>query len=428
MKQDEARDIHEEADRLIRGMYDGQVPWTSRERAREQKLSAAFATVRTEDAATAALYRLVYGTSIHLATIEPVSPGLGPRAGNTGIDALLHFARHSSRWLREPEEWTPDGKEPLAHVASLARHLFSRYPLPGFLDVAWLSGFDAQAESYREWFVHLGNGGKLESLAFPLPMTHRAAHYFLLAPDHFTIPAALRYGQIRAIGGREALAWNVLETFLAELQPDEPFWLSVLHFLINHPEIPIHQVGPILDYLHFRKFGTSGDDGPEPNLSMKGRTSTALLARMEEWHETLARLGKKSRQSWEPSGIRPLERAESDSLSAATCHWRILELTDSLSLLEEGREMRHCVRSYQDGCVKGEKSIWSLRLTLSDNPRAPRRLLTIEVNHNRRSIVQVRGKCNQTLGAMRGNRRMMLARDILRTWARERHLGIACAL
>jgi hypothetical protein len=428
MKQDEARAIHEEADRLIRGMYDGQVPWTARERARERKLSAAFATARPDEQATAALYRLVYGAPARLATIEPISPGLGPQAGNTGIDALLHFARFSDRWQRTPEEWTPDGKDSHTLVASLARHLFARYPLPAFLDASWLSGFDTQAESYREWFVHLGSGGRLESLAFPMPMTHRAAHHFLLALDHFTIPAALRYGQIRAIGGREALAWNVSETFLSNLQPDEPFWLSVLHFLVNHPEIPMHQVGPILDYLRFRKFGTGGDDGPEPSLSMKGRTSTALLARMEEWHETLARLGKKSRQSWEPSGIRSLERTEPDSLSAATCHWRILELTDSLSLLEEGREMRHCVRSYQDGCVKGEKSIWSLRLTLSDNPRAPRRLLTIEVNHNRRSIVQVRGKCNQTLSAMRGNHRMMLARDLLRAWAHERHLGIACAL
>jgi hypothetical protein len=160
---------------------------------------------------------------------------------------------------------------------------------------------------------------------------------------------------------------------------------------------------------------------------MKGRTLEALLRRMEEWHETLARLGKKARQTWSPSGIEPLERVERDRLSAATCHWRIVEITESVALAEEGQIMRHCVRSYQDACVKGQTSIWSLRLTLSDD-RTPRRLLTIEVNNHRRAIVQVRGKCNRSLGAMRGNRRMMYARDVLREWARGRHLGIACAL
>jgi hypothetical protein len=57
-----------------------------------------------------------------------------------------------------------------------------------------------------------------------------------------------------------------------------------------------------------------------------------------------------------------------------------------------------------------------------------RRLLTIEVNNHRRAIVQVRGKCNQTLSAMRGNHRMMQTRDILKSWAHTNHLGIACPL
>lgn len=77
-------------------------------------------------------------------------------------------------------------------------------------------------------------------------------------------------------------------------------------------------------------------------------------------------------------------------------------------------------------CRKRETSIWSLRVTFSGSTTV-RRLLTIEVNNQRRVIVQVRGHCNQPLTAMRGHRRMMLARDVLRDWARQRHLGIACS-
>lgn len=55
-------------------------------------------------------------------------------------------------------------------------------------------------------------------------------------------------------------------------------------------------------------------------------------------------------------------------------------------------------------------------------------VLVIEVNNHRRSIVQVRGNCNQTLSAMRGHRRVMLAREVRRDWARQRRLGIVCLL
>jgi hypothetical protein len=421
--------LHEEADALIRAMYLGQVGWAARERARELKLGAVFATVRGDTGASAALHRLIYdlqGRS-RLVAIEPVLQSIGPQAGNTGLDALLHFARRHEDWQRAPEEWTPDTDDARGQVGSLARHLFGHYPLPAFLDAAWLSGFSPLAEAQREWFVHLGRGGKLEAIRFPLPMTHRAAHYFLLAPEEFTVAAALRYGQIRALGGSEALAWAVAETFLSELQADEPFWLSVIHFFVNHPELSLSQVGPVVDYVRVRKYGFGNSDAPEPDFTMKGRTVEALLKRMEEWHEALARLDKKGRHTWGPSGIPPLERIEKDPLSSGTCHWRILEITDSMALAEEGRAMRHCVRSYQSACLKGETSIWSLRVTLSGNTTV-RRLVTIEVNNKRRSIVQVRGNCNQTLSAMCGHRRMRLAREVLRDWVRQRGLGIACSL
>jgi PcfJ-like protein len=420
---------HREADELIQSMYLGRIGWAARERAHELKLRAVFATVRGDAGVSAALHRLIQELEGRgrLVAIEPVLQSLGPQPGNTGLDALLHFARFHEGWLSAPEEWIPDREDARGQVGSLARHLFARYPLPGFLDAAWLSGFSELAEAYREWFVHLGRGDKLEAIHFPLPMTHRAAHYFLLAPEEFTVVAAMRFGQIRALGGTEALARAVAETFLADLQPDEAFWLSVIHFFANHRELPISQVGPVADYVRFRKFGSSGDDAPEPNFTMKGRTVDALLKRMAEWHEALARLGKKGRQSWSPSGIAPLDQVQKDPLSTGTCHWRIVEITNTLALAEEGRAMRHCVRSYQDTCVKGATSIWSLRVTLSGSPTM-RRLLTIEVNNQRRSIVQVRGNCNQPLAAMHGHRRMMLAREVLRAWARQGSLGISASI
>jgi hypothetical protein len=411
-------------------MYEGRLGWSARERVHALKLQAAFANVAGDATAEGALSRLVYGAAgARLNAVEPVLPSLGPQAGNTGLDALLHLARYADRWRREPEDWTPPGGTDDARewARSLAAHLFAEYPTPDFLLAAWFSGCGVRAEEYRDWWVHLAGGGKLEQVRFPAPMTHRAAHFFLLAPDDFSIPSALRYGQIRALNGPEALARAASETFLSDLQPDEPFWLSVLQFFVNHPRLPLSQFGPVADYARFRRYGTGKGDAPEPTFAMKGRTPDALLKRVAEWHETLARLGKRGRQVWSPSGIAPLDREEADTLSPARCRWQIVEITETLALAEEGREMRHCVRTYQEACVEGKTSIWSLRLTLSDNPQT-RRLLTIEVNNHRRAVVQVRAKCNQTLNALRGNRRMMQARDVLKAWAYARRLGIGCSL
>src|SRR5438046_1443739 len=94
---DEARKLHAEADRMIRAIYTGQMGWAARERAEQQKRGAAFAVVREDGDATAALHRLVHGLKgrTRLLAIEPLIPGRGPQPGNTGLDALLHVARFS---------------------------------------------------------------------------------------------------------------------------------------------------------------------------------------------------------------------------------------------------------------------------------------------------------------------------------------------
>ena len=404
-------------------MYQGTAPWATRQHARSLKQKALFASVEGDRAATDALCRLVYGFP-YLATLEPIAPSLGVEPGNTGMDAFLHLALQHSHWLAPPEDWQPPPGDsaPAASLATLLRHLLGRYPVAAPLDIAFCMGFDPLGNAGREWFVHMGCGGKQQDLRFPLPMTHRAVHFFLQAPAGFPLAAALRWGQILALNGREALAFALRDTRLQTLQTDEAFWFTVTTFLVNNP-LPADQVGPLIDFIHARRFGEG--DAPDAGFTMKGRTAASLLRDVSEWHDTLARLSTSTGQ-WQPSGITPFALATPDPLSGATAHWRIVELNDSLSLADEGREMRHCVRTYGRDCVAGHKSIWSLRLRLSDG--GSRRLLTIEVSTARHAIVQVRGKCNQTLPALRANKRVMLARDLLRQWAKEQHLGIACSL
>src|SRR2546423_14650653 len=89
MEAKESQRLHAEADRLIRGMYLGQVGWAARERARELKLHAVFATVRGDPGASAALHRLLYGLAGggHLVALPPGLGGPGPPPGETGRGA-----------------------------------------------------------------------------------------------------------------------------------------------------------------------------------------------------------------------------------------------------------------------------------------------------------------------------------------------------
>ena len=54
--------------------------------------------------------------------------------------------------------------------------------------------------------------------------------------------------------------------------------------------------------------------------------------------------------------------------------------------------MRHCVATYKESCVRRQVSIWSMQV---ETQRGQQRALTIEVDLPKRTICQVRGKCNR---------------------------------
>ena len=422
---------HAAVDALIRGIYIKRMPWTARRTAYQEKMRCTYATVQSDPHASAALHRLLNFAlqRTDWPGIELVIPSLGPQPGNTFLDGLLMVALRHTRWRQAPELWQPDtGVSPRRQFGAFVRHLFLGYPVPAFLDAAWFEGFTPHGETHRDWFLHLRHGHNIEAADVPVPLTHRAAHHFLQAPENTSIVGAMRWGQTLALGGDAALARTVAASRLGSILPDEPFWHSVLHFFVQHPGIEPDRVAPLIEYIYARKFGDTSDfsDAPQPDFSMKGRTLPALQKRLEEWHTMLAKEAKRIGVTWRPSGIAPFHLTERDPYGA-TNDWTIQELTSNRSLQEEGNEMRNCVRIYTGSCMRGTTSLWSLRARTGTAPR-PYRLLTIEVNNARRAIVQVRARCNRSLSSMPPNPRMKAAEEMLRRWASESRLSIACRL
>ncbi len=367
-----------------------------------------------------------------LLSTGPAVSLFGPQPGNTLIEGLAALAGWHHAWQGDPEEWRSGTHNGRRQFGALARHLLARYFVPPFMDAAWFMEPGPEARRRQGWFVHVGTGHNIRTADIPMRLTKRMAHHFLLAPHDLTLEGALRWGQIHGLGGDEYLARAVAATRLGELQEDEAFWLSFLHFLVNNPMLDRSCIGPMADFIHHRKFEPQEtvEDGearllapPEPGFSMKGRTVPALWNRVEEWHRQLARNRKAPPMVWEPSGIGGFELEERDTTTGYRVRWRVQELLSRAELVEEGRAMHHCVASYARSCAHGGTSIWSIRQEEMGQKTA-RRAMTVEVHNGRRHVVQARGHCNKGPNDRRASIRLSESGRILRLWAAQERLTV----
>jgi hypothetical protein len=341
------------------------------------------------------------------------------------VSGLLALACHHANWLRPIEDWQPTGDSPFPQFGSLAVHLLARYPVPAFMTSVWLRDRYAESVRYQGWYKHIGLGRNIRTADLSLPLTKMMTHHFMLAPDHFTVEAALRWGQVRGMGGSEELTRAVSATRLGRSFEHEDFWKTVIQFFVNEPTLdPIH-IGPIVDYLNFQKFvpqedfleeGDLGRPGPpQPNLTMKGRTKRSLLSQVEEWHKSLRHRPKIVPVHWERSGIGEFHFIEKDGRDQEPPRtWTIQELLRSGELYREGLAMQHCVASYARACAGRSSSIWSMRI---ENEVWRHRVMTIEVDLKNRTICQARRRRNA--------RPTGRAREMLERWARQERLTIA---
>ena len=351
--------------------------------------------------------------------------------GNTWIGGLAALATRHDRWLQSPDTWRREKHGARRQFGSLARHLLAKYELPSLFDAAFFT--DTDGERQRHWFEHLGAGGNLRTAPdLPVTLTKRMAHEVRQAPAHYTIPQALRYGQILGQDGSPPLVDVVLATRLGQSFEQEDFWSTFLHWLTRHPMLDGEWIGPIADYLHERRF-VPQEDGPppEPNLSMKSRSVDKLLRQVEEWHLRRTRDQRVPTNRWEPCGIGEYVENGRNEETGQLCTWTVRELTTSKQLLAEGKAMSHCVRSYGNNCRSGRKAVFSVQRDEVEGRLE--RMLTIAVRPDGRRIIQARGKNNsvpvgrivhQSKKSMndRYRRHLRQAGDVMRRWQQQEGL------
>lgn len=319
--------------------------------------------------------------------------------------------------IRPLSEWKPQGKSPCTQYISLCEHLFARYKVPAFLWSVFAQGHD---QSIRV-VLAVAKGESLfkvlEREKFPVSLTRKQCHAFLQHPKSYNFVQALRHTQVTTIGGSEFFyeTWVNSRGKSISSEKEESFWTTVYAWFARH-SVSHTLIRPLLDYLLFR-FST------DANFSMRGRSPSALLEAMDEWHTELAAQKSYTELAYifKPSGFRGavFEEARKEGGVEVQDLWEVYEILKAKDLHKEGKVMNHCVYGYRSSISRGATSIWVLK-RISDWPGVfdeGGSQLTIEVSNRSRAIVQARGKYN----------RKPLAKELhfLRLWARQENLTVS---
>jgi hypothetical protein len=340
------------------------------------------------------------------------------------IEALRNLASFDAAYIIPAHAWLGLRGSLICVVASLANHLFSRYPAPKFLASVWFGNDSQYSVEKRRWFAAHAAGARFRSLDLPMNMTRQMERRFLESPDHLSVEQAMRRAELLGLGASPELVDAVLATRLGHDLDNGDFWRSLMELLVRAAsELELDDVGSIVDFLQFVRhepieirtnLGVVFRSPPQPDFSLQGRTPASLLRLVDNWHRALGR-ARTANLSWEPSRYEPmaLEDRLRDSDTPPVL-WEFVELTNSGDLRLEGAALRHCVATYAYRCSRGQSRIWSLRRRTRNNRM--RSIVTIEVDPRTNTVVEARG--------FRNSRPSRKALRLLQTWARKADLRI----
>lgn len=341
----------------------------------------------------------------------------GPVGGRTPwaraqllLPALLTLCEHHRAWLHEPEAWDAPDVDPWSEFGALARHLLADYWVPDFMTRVWFEERSPVALQHQKLFKHLGRGGNVRGADVPLRLTKPMARFFNQAPAHFTVEQALRWGQIRGLGGTPQMAAAVASTHLGSSFHADRLWLPILKFLIASPRLDANQVTPLIRFLQQRR------QVRELELLSKiinERRLQTLLDEADTWPHNEVAAEKRPALRWPNSSIKGLYHVEPHQHPWSIKYWTIRELTSSGQLEAEGLAQQHCVASYDYFCMRRVSSIWSLR---RHGSLSNQRMVTILVLQRIRCIITALGKCN--------TRPTPEAMHVIKLWAEQEDLEV----
>jgi hypothetical protein len=317
------------------------------------------------------------------------------------IEAYRDFA------LRAPEAWRCRLRirSPERRFLELVQFTFAKYPVAHHLENAWIAatppvehrwrapgqGDEGEAvPDYRGWYIAVAQGRFLYREAAHRYLSRLETHHFVNAPPELTsTQAAFCYALARGQTADATIALRIARTRLADFPVLPPFWKEVARFFAHNP-CAIPEMNDLVDFL-------AATQQHDPGFSLKGRTLPALRRRLLEWRRLQRAIARGEAWLGHKWGDVRYETGNGGERAI----WRFRQIKTARELALEGERMRHCVASYQDRCLAGEVSIWSLSCEFPDGSRpdgSRHNGATIEL-HRVGMIMQCRGFANRSLNA-----------------------------
>lgn len=304
----------------------------------------------------------------------------------------------------------PKTKDERRIRVAMARHIYGRYPVPGFLNDLWLNpklevGYAPGFRITTEWMVCAAGGRSLWKEFTKDFLTKKETHAFLTCRDDITVVQGLVYAMAKSytddIGRIHRL---YASQKVCRLPLNAPETREIIRYFAAN-SCSLHAMEDLIDYIQYA-FRNN------PQYSLKGRTIEALKINAEAWHRELQRHKALDGAVWRSCGMPLWTYRDGEEHNHQTVEWMMMEITTGNDLAAEGTRMRHCVLSYKSLCQSGQCVIFSLRRRDISTGGEWRRALTIEVRGDR--IAQVRGVANRLANSAE--------RSVVSRWARENDL------
>jgi hypothetical protein len=339
------------------------------------------------------------------------------------VAAVARLGAYADQWLREPEDWLPNPEaDAKSQWSDLLRHLLAHYPVPDFLDNAWLAKGPLR-HFERDCWCALGFGRSLRMVeGFPPSVSHRVLH-LAFTSGHTSMSQAIWSAQLQCLGVSAELSNVIMASRVPNELSHHAFWVRLAAKFAANSCVAASQFTLVADSLtalrahrgeaqvealmrlplpilvrHCVKFITE-------LLQENGHVLTEEQVRLAAGNAALSRLAA---SRWKPM---------LGSLSLNTS-WKIEELCSVEDLKAEGKAMRHCVAGYTRRCRQGSSAIFSVRRLLTDFDGSTKSIsyATLEVHPCQRKIVQIRAFGNRP-----ANQTIM---NFVREWARK--TGLIC--
>jgi len=317
----------------------------------------------------------------------------------TVLDVLRTFACFANSWQGDVEQWRPRSLNRERQLMSLLHHLLDPDGrAPQFLS----SRFTIEPAATCRLFTLLrGDRDALPTLQVWAPgYTRKMLHFFLNAPKIFSLDEAICYGHVLGVGGDRDLVEKLLKTRLRDRFIHLEFWSTVVRWLVKNPQFSSPQIGEIIRYIRFQRFGLGDSDcddpywapfAPKPNFRMEGRLPVVLYREAKEWSCDLTSQSM-TPGKWQKQNIAPYHAIE--ATEANETQWTIRELNNYNDLRRQAKLMKNCVNAYARLCANQVVSIWSVEKKFAGEKAIP--VATIELGSDR-VIYQVKGAENAPL-------------------------------